>query len=114
MWSRHIVRGQGREAQRPATSFWTLQYVGVSWSNGRSSDAAWNHGQPFQFQSAPRVVISGWIQGQVGGHEGAAAGGLLVIQARPRLRPFRPGPIGRTSFCLFETLIFAENCVKLG
>jgi peptidylprolyl isomerase len=44
----------------------TVQYVGVTYANGKQFDASWDRGQPFQFQLGAGMVIPGWDQGLVG------------------------------------------------
>jgi peptidylprolyl isomerase len=44
----------------------TVQYVGVSYSNGKQFDASWDTGQPFTFPLGGGQVIPGWDQGVVG------------------------------------------------
>jgi peptidylprolyl isomerase len=44
----------------------TVQYVGVTYANGKQFDASWDRGQPFQFQLGAGNVIPGWDQGLVG------------------------------------------------
>src|SRR3954447_15824072 len=40
-----------------------VQYVGVSFKNGRQFDASWDRGEPFSFQLGAGQVIPGWDQG---------------------------------------------------
>ena len=44
----------------------TVDYVGVSYSNGEEFDASWNSGQPFTFALGSGEVIPGWDQGVAG------------------------------------------------
>jgi peptidylprolyl isomerase len=44
----------------------TVQYVGVTYADGKQFDASWDRGQPFQFQLGAGMVIPGWDQGLVG------------------------------------------------
>src|SRR4051794_13758804 len=49
-------------AARPGQTV-QVQYVGVSYLNGRQFDASWDRGQPFSFQLGAQQVIPGWDQG---------------------------------------------------
>jgi peptidylprolyl isomerase len=100
-----IVKGKGPKAK--AGDQLTMQYVGVSWSNGQQFDASWDHGQPFPFQLGAGMVIPGWDQGMVGMRAGGRR--LLVIPPDLGYGPSGSGPIGPN-----ETLIFVVDLVKLG
>ena len=65
----------------------SVQYVGVSYTNGRQFDASWDRGQPFEFTLGNGDVIPGWDQGIVGMKEGRAT--AADHPARPRLRAAR-------------------------
>jgi peptidylprolyl isomerase len=43
-----------------------VQYVGISFANGRQFDASWDRGEPFSFQLGAGQVIPGWDQGVAG------------------------------------------------
>jgi peptidylprolyl isomerase len=43
-----------------------MQYVGVTYANGKQFDASWDRGEPFPFQLGGGQVIGGWDQGIVG------------------------------------------------
>ena len=43
-----------------------VQYVGVSYLNGRQFDASWDTGEPFSFQLGAGQVIPGWDSGVAG------------------------------------------------
>ncbi|MEX2290509.1 MAG: FKBP-type peptidyl-prolyl cis-trans isomerase [Mycobacteriales bacterium] len=47
-----------------------MQYVGVTYADGKQFDASWDRGQPFPFQLGGGQVIGGWDQGIVGMREG--------------------------------------------
>ena len=72
---RDIVKGKGPKAKAGDTL--TMQYVGVSWSNGQQFDASWDAGQPFPFQLGAGMVIPGWDEGMAGMQKGGRR--LLVI-----------------------------------
>jgi peptidylprolyl isomerase len=59
-----IRPGSGAAAQ-PGQSV-QVQYVGVSYANGRQFDASWDRGEPFTFQLGAGQVIPGWDQGVAG------------------------------------------------
>jgi peptidylprolyl isomerase len=103
---RDIVKGKGPKAKAGDTL--TMQYVGISWSNGQQFDASWDAGQPFPFQLGAGMVIPGWDQGMVGMQKGGRR--LLVIP--PDLGYGAEGAgdtIGPN-----ETLIFVVDLVEIG
>ena len=102
---RDIVKGKGPKAKAGDTL--TMQYVGVSWSNGQQFDASWDAGQPFPFQLGAGMVIQGWDQGMVGMQKGGRR--LLVIPPDLGYGPQGSGPIGPN-----ETLIFVVDLVEIG
>ena len=59
-----LTVGDGPEAVAGTTC--TMQYVGVSWSDGKQFDASWDRGQPFTFGLGQGQVIAGWDQGVAG------------------------------------------------
>jgi peptidylprolyl isomerase len=59
-----LVKGTGRAARRGDVL--SMQYVGISYSNGREFDASWDRGEPFEFQLGAGSVIEGWDRGLVG------------------------------------------------
>jgi peptidylprolyl isomerase len=102
---RDIVKGKGPKAK--AGEKLTMDYVGVSWSNGEQFDASWDRGQPFPFQLGAQMVIPGWDQGMVGMRAGGRR--LLVIPPELGYGQQGSGPIGPN-----ETLIFAVDLRKIG
>jgi peptidylprolyl isomerase len=100
-----IVKGKGRKA-KPGDRL-TMQYVGVSWSNGQQFDASWDRGQAFPFQLGAQMVIPGWDKGMVGMRQGGRR--LLVIPPDLGYGPQGSGPIGPN-----ETLVFVVDLKKLG
>jgi peptidylprolyl isomerase len=102
---RDIVKGKGPKAKAGDTL--TMQYVGISWSNGQQFDASWDAGQPFPFQLGAGMVIQGWDQGMVGMQKGGRR--LLVIPPDLAYGPTGQGPIGPN-----ETLIFVVDLVEIG
>jgi peptidylprolyl isomerase len=101
---RDVVKGKGPKA-KPGDRL-TMQYVGVSWSNGQQFDASWDRGQPFPFQLGAGMVIPGWDKGMVGMRQGGRR--LLVIPPDLGYGPQGSGPIGPN-----ETLVFVVDLVKL-
>ena len=101
---RDIVKGKGPKA-KPGDTL-TMQYVGLSWSNGEQFDASWDAGQPFPFQLGAGMVIQGWDQGMVGMQKGGRR--LLVIPPDLGYGPAGSGPIGPN-----ETLIFVVDLVEV-
>jgi peptidylprolyl isomerase len=55
----------------------SVQYVGVSYLNGRQFDASWDRGEPFAFQLGAGAVIPGWDEGVKGMNVGGRR--MLVI-----------------------------------
>ena len=55
-----------------------MQYVGVTYADGKQFDASWDRGgEPFEFQLGGGSVIGGWDQGIVGMRQGGRR--MLVI-----------------------------------
>jgi peptidylprolyl isomerase len=105
LYSRDIVKGKGKKAGNGDSV--SVQYVGVSYSNGEQFDASWDRGDPFQFQLGAQMVIAGWDQGVAGMREGGRR--LLVIP--PDLGY---GATGQGSIAPNETLIFVIDLEKVG
>jgi peptidylprolyl isomerase len=101
---RDIVKGNGPKAKAGDTL--TMQYVGVSWSNGQQFDASWDAGQPFPFQLGAGMVIPGWDRGMEGMQQGGRR--LLVIPPDLGYGPSGSGPIGPN-----ETLVFVVDLVEI-
>ena len=102
---RDIVKGKGRAA-KPGDAL-TMQYVGVSYSNGEEFDASWDRGEPFEFQLGAGMVIPGWDQGLVGIKPGGRR--ELIIPANLAYGPQgQPPAIGPN-----ETLVFVVDAVKV-
>jgi peptidylprolyl isomerase len=59
--SEDLVVGDGAEAKPGDTV--TMEYVGVSYSNGKEFDSSWERPEPFTFQLGSGQVIPGWDQG---------------------------------------------------
>ncbi len=59
-----LKEGTGPTAEPGRTV--SVQYVGVSYLNGRQFDASWDRGEPFSFRLGAGMVIGGWDQGVAG------------------------------------------------
>ena len=59
-----IVVGDGKQACSGDSV--EMQYVGVTYADGKQFDASWDRGEPFPFQLGGGQVIGGWDQGIVG------------------------------------------------
>jgi peptidylprolyl isomerase len=101
-----LVVGHGPAAHAGDTA--TVQYVGISWSNGKQFDASWDRGQPFTFPLGQSQVIQGWDQGVVG----MKAGGRRELVIPPDLGY---GPAGAPpSIGPNETLVFVIDLKRIG
>ena len=72
---------QGTGATAEAGKEVTVQYVGISFVNGRQFDASWDRGEPFTFQLGSGGVIQGWDRGV----EGMKGGGRRQLVIPPDL-----------------------------
>jgi peptidylprolyl isomerase len=82
-----------------------VQYVGISFKNGRQFDASWDRGEPFAFQLGAGQVIPGWDQGVAG----MKVGGRRQLVIPPDLaygEQGSPPAIGPN-----ETLVFVVDLV---
>jgi peptidylprolyl isomerase len=104
--SRDVVKGTGATAK--AGDAVTVQYVGVSYADGKQFDASWDRGQPFQFQLGAQAVIPGWDQGVAG----MKVGGRRELVIPPDLAY---GPQGQPpAIAPNATLIFVIDLVSTG
>lgn len=100
------VVGDGPEAVAGAQV--NVDYVGVSWSNGKEFDASWNRGDTLPFTIGAGQVIQGWDQGVAG----MRVGGRRTITIPPQLgygAAGAGGVIGPN-----ETLIFTVDLRSIG
>ena len=100
-----IEEGTGATAE--AGKQVTVQYVGISFVNGRQFDASWDRGEPFSFQLGSGGVIQGWDQGV----EGMKVGGRRQLVIPPDLAygaEGQPPTIGPN-----ETLVFVIDLVSV-
>ncbi|MER7007229.1 FKBP-type peptidyl-prolyl cis-trans isomerase [Dactylosporangium sp. NPDC000555] len=59
-----LIEGNGAAAQSGQTI--TVNYVGVTFADGKEFDSSWRRSQPFSFPLGGGKVIKGWDQGLVG------------------------------------------------
>ena len=100
-----IEEGTGATAE--AGKQVTVQYVGISFVNGRQFDASWDRGEPFSFQLGSGGVIQGWDQGV----EGMKVGGRRQLVIPPDLAygaEGSPPTIGPN-----ETLVFVIDLLSV-
>ncbi|MDG4824533.1 FKBP-type peptidyl-prolyl cis-trans isomerase [Asanoa sp. WMMD1127] len=64
-----LIEGTGPAAQNGQTV--TVNYVGVTYADGKEFDASWNGGKPFPVQLGSGGVIEGWDKGLVGAKQGS-------------------------------------------
>jgi peptidylprolyl isomerase len=100
-----IEKGTGATAE--AGKQVTVQYVGISFVNGRQFDASWDRGEPFSFQLGSSSVIAGWDQGV----QGMKVGGRRQLVIPPDLAygaDGSPPTIGPN-----ETLVFVIDLLSV-
>jgi len=100
-----LAEGTGEEAA--TGSQLTVQYVGVTFDEGKEFDASWDRGEPFPFQLGAGMVIPGWDQGLVG----MKVGGRRMLTIPPDLaygEQGQGGDIGPN-----ETLVFVIDLVDV-
>jgi peptidylprolyl isomerase len=100
-----IVVGKGRAAKNGDTV--SVQYVGVSFSNGQEFDASWDRGQAFTFPLGGGQVIPGWDKGIVG----MKVGGRRQLTIPPELAYGAQG--APPSIAPNETLVFVVDLQKI-
>jgi peptidylprolyl isomerase len=98
-----IREGTGTEAKKDATV--TIQYVGVSWSNGEEFDSSWEGPEPATFPLGN--LIPGWQEGIPGMKEGGRR--QLII---PPDLAYGPQPDPRSGIAPNETLVFVIDLIK--
>jgi peptidylprolyl isomerase len=99
-----IIEGDGAVAASGANL--KMEYVGVSWSNGKTFDASWGR-SPFEFQLGGGQVIPGWDQGILGMKAGGRR--LLVIPPDLAYGPSGAGGVIGPN----ETLVFVVDLVEV-
>ncbi|HET8862749.1 MAG TPA: FKBP-type peptidyl-prolyl cis-trans isomerase [Solirubrobacterales bacterium] len=104
--TKDLEEGTGAEAK--AGDEVTVQYVGVTYKNGKEFDASWNRGEPYPFTLGGSEVIPGWEQGV----EGMKEGGRRELIIPPELgygeRGFPPAIPPN------ETLVFVIDLLEVG
>lgn len=100
-----IVKGKGPAAQPGDTL--TVNYVGVSFSNGEEFDNSWDRGQPLSVPLGKHKVIEGWDRGLVGMRKG----GRRVLTIPPELAYGTEGY--PPAIAPNETLIFVIDLVAI-
>ena len=93
-----LVEGDGTEAKTGDTV--TMEYVGVSYSNGKEFDSSWERPEPFTFQLGSGQVIPGWDQGIPGMKVGGRR--RLVIPPSLAYGNTRSGPIPPNATLVFD------------
>jgi peptidylprolyl isomerase len=105
LYTRDIVKGKGKAAKSGDNV--SVQYVGVSYSDGVQFDASWDRNAQFPFQLGKGNVIKGWDQGIVGMKVGGRR--LLVIPPALAYGNQANGKIAANA-----TLIFVVDLKKIG
>ena len=102
---RDITEGDGAEASAGDTV--EVEYVGVSYSNGREFDSSWERPEPFTFQLGAGQVIPGWDQGI----DGMKVGGRRELVIPPDLAYGKQGspPAIKPN----ETLVFVVDLLDV-
>jgi peptidylprolyl isomerase len=59
-----LIQGTGAAVQSGQTI--NVNYVGVTYANGKEFDSSWSRSEPFSFQVGAGNVIKGWDQGLIG------------------------------------------------
>lgn len=103
---RDLREGTGAEAK--AGDEVTVQYVGVSYKNGKQFDASWDRGEPFSFKLGAGMVIPGWDKGV----EGMKAGGRRELIIPPNLAYGAAGY--PPAIAPNETLVFVIDLLEVG
>ena len=101
-----LVVGDGQEATVGMQV--TVDYAGISWSNGREFDASWNRNDTFSFGLGAGMVIPGWDQGV----QGMKVGGRRRLTIPPQMAYGSSGAGGVIG--PNETLIFVFDLRSVG
>jgi len=59
-----LIQGTGAAVQSGQTV--SVNYVGVTYADGKEFDSSWSRSEPFSFQVGAGNVIQGWDQGLIG------------------------------------------------
>jgi peptidylprolyl isomerase len=101
-----LIVGDGPEATSGMQV--TVDYAGISWSNGREFDASWNRNDTFSFGLGGGMVIQGWDQGV----QGMNVGGRRRLTIPPQMGYGSQGAGG--VIAPNETLIFVVDLRSVG
>jgi len=101
-----LIEGDGAEASSGMQV--TVDYAGISWSNGREFDASWNRNDTFSFGLGAGQVIPGWDQGV----QGMKVGGRRRLTIPPAMAYGSSGAGGVIG--PNETLIFVVDLRNVG
>ncbi|HVE64193.1 MAG TPA: FKBP-type peptidyl-prolyl cis-trans isomerase [Mycobacteriales bacterium] len=101
-----LVVGDGAEAA-PGKPI-SVQYVGVSYSNGKEFDSSWNSGSPFDFTLGAGKVIAGWDEGIVGMKVGGRRQLTIPADKAYGAQGFPP------VIAPGETLVFVVDLLRVG
>ena len=100
-----IEAGSGAEAKSGDEV--TVQYVGVSYKNGKEFDSSWSRNEPFSFNLGAGEVIPGWDQGV----EGMKVGGRRELIIPPSLAYGEAG--APPAIAPNETLVFVIDLLEV-
>ncbi len=103
---KEIEAGSGAEAKSGDKV--TVQYVGVSYKNGKEFDSSWSRNEPFSFTLGAGEVIPGWDQGV----EGMRVGGRRELIIPPSLAYGEAG--APPAIAPNETLVFVIDLLEVG
>ena len=103
---KEIEEGSGAEAKSGDKV--TVQYVGVSYKNGKEFDSSWSRNEPFSFTLGAGEVIPGWDQGV----EGMKVGGRRELIIPPNLAYGEAG--APPAIAPNETLVFVIDLLEVG
>ena len=103
---KEIEEGSGAEAKSGDEV--TVQYVGVSYKNGKEFDSSWSRNEPFSFKLGAGEVIPGWDQGV----EGMKVGGRRELIIPPSLAYGEAG--APPAIAPNETLVFVIDLLEVG
>lgn len=84
-----IVTGAGPKVA--AGQQLTVNYVGVTYKDGKEFDSSWKTGQPAQFPVGAGQLIEGWDKGLVG----VAVGSRVQLDIPAKMAYGDPAPAGR-------------------
>ena len=91
-----LIQGTGAAVQAGQTI--NVNYVGVTYADGKEFDASWNSSKAFSFQVGAGNVIKGWDQGLIG----VKVGSRVQLDIPPDLaygtHPSGPQPAGALRF----------------